>query len=136
MPESHTSTVQWQGFEVRMRHRRAGRCLVRASAALDADVPEIAQQLLEEARALDPRHPELQEVEGRLLAASSPCPSPRTPNGRLSEDLSSRELFLLLVAGLALVWAAVSIDSADMKMLLTHLLTIAGSATIHVWPSV
>lgn len=118
-----------------MRRRRAERCLVRASAALDADVPEIAQQLLEEARALDPNHPELQEVEGRLAAASDSSASAPARDRRVSDNLLSGELFLLLVVALALVWAAASLESADLKSLLQDLLTTAGSATIYVLPS-
>lgn len=113
---------------MRMRRRRANRCLLRASAALDADVPEIAQQLLEEARSLDPNHPELQEVVGRLLAASGPLASAPIRNRRLADDLISRELILLLIVALALLWAA-SIETADVKTLLDHLLVTGGSAT-------
>ena len=31
---SHTSTAEWQSFEVRMRRRRVERCLIRARIAL------------------------------------------------------------------------------------------------------
>lgn len=121
---------------MRMRRRRADRCLVRASAALDADVPEIAQQLLEEARMLHPTHPELQEVEERLVAAAStPAAAAPARDRPLSDDLTWRELFVLLVVGLALVWAAASIEPAAVKTLLKQLLTTAGSAHIYVSPS-
>ena len=51
-----------------MRRRRADRCLLRASAALDAEVPEAAEELLDEARTLYPDHPDLQDVTIRLLS--------------------------------------------------------------------
>ncbi len=138
VPESHTSTSEWQNFESRMRRRRADRCLLRASAALDADVPDIAQQVLEEARALDPQHPELQEVTGRLLAASNPAAAmPRRP----AHDLVSPVLIALLV--LALVWAAASMEAAGVKALLKQVLTVGGSMTtylsqsaVHVAPAI
>ena len=115
-----------------MRRRRADRCLVRASAALDADVPEIAQQLFEEARTLDPNHPELQEVEGRLLATAISPASASAPERRRSDDPMSRDLFLLLLVTLVLLWAAASIEPAAVKTLFNYLLTTAGSTPIYL----
>lgn len=71
MSESHTSTQEWQVFEGRMRRRRADQCLLRASAALDAEFPEIAEQVLDEARALCPSHPEVEEIAARIQSVSS-----------------------------------------------------------------
>ena len=82
-----------------MRRRRAGRCLLRASAALDADVPDVAQQVLQEARALDPGHPELEEVTGRLRVASH---RGGVSGGRPARQLISLGIFALLV--LLLLW--------------------------------
>ncbi len=76
MSDSHTSTDQWQTFEERMRRRRADRCLLRASAALDADLPGHAAAVIEEARALCPEHPELADVVDRL---ESSAPLPQQP---------------------------------------------------------
>ena len=136
VPESHTSTCQWQGFEFRMRRRRADRCLLRASAALDADVPEIAQQLIEEARALDPHHPELQDVTGRLLAASElAAAAAAIGNGRSLHQLISRGLVVLLAVALALMWPPVALKSADVKEVLDLLLIIVGSAGTYISPA-
>ena len=80
--ESHTSTCEWQDFEARMRWRRADHCLLRASAALDAASPEVAERALHEARDLCPAHPLLPEVAGRLRAtrdSSSPALAPPHP---------------------------------------------------------
>ena len=110
-----------------MRRRRADRCLLRASAALDADVPDIAQQVLEEARALDPQHPELQEVTGRLLAASSTAAA---QDRRPAHDLVSPVPFALLV--LALVWGVASMEAAGVKALLQQVMTAAGSAATYL----
>ena len=69
MSESHTSTCEWQQFELRMRRRRADHCLLQASAALDAEFPEAAEGALNEARQLCPGHPQLNEVAARLRSA-------------------------------------------------------------------
>jgi tRNA uridine 5-carboxymethylaminomethyl modification enzyme len=47
---SHISTAEWQSFELRMRHRRAQRCLLRAEVALEAGFPGDARAALDEAR--------------------------------------------------------------------------------------
>ena len=77
--DSHTSTHEWQRFETRMRLRRADRCLLRASAAMDAEAPDFAREVLDEARSLCPEHPELEEVSERLRStATQPQESPRS----------------------------------------------------------
>jgi hypothetical protein len=63
---THTGTEQWQSFEIRMRHRRAERCVLRAEAALDAGLEAEARAALDEARSLDPDAPSFDE----LLAAA------------------------------------------------------------------
>ena len=63
---THTGTEQWQSFEIRMRHRRAERCLLRAQAALDAGLEAEARAALDEARGLNPDTPPFDE----LLAAA------------------------------------------------------------------
>lgn len=90
-----------------MRRRRAQRCVLRASAALDANVPDIAEQVLEEARALDPQHPALEEVAGRLALASHSVPAKRR---LLTRNPASAVALLLLV--LLALWAAVSKEAA------------------------
>jgi hypothetical protein len=70
MSDCHTSSGEWQRFEDRMRRRRADRCLLRACAALDADVPEAAEAVLVEAAALCPKHPDLPEVTLRLRSSN------------------------------------------------------------------
>ena len=44
-PASHTATHEWQSFEMRMRRRRAERCVVRAEVALDAGFEEDARRV-------------------------------------------------------------------------------------------
>ncbi len=66
---SHTSTPQWQSFEIRMRHRRAERCLAHANLALSAGLLDEARAAGEEARALAPGMPELEELEQKLAAS-------------------------------------------------------------------
>lgn len=64
--QSHTGTQQWQSFEIRMRYRRAERCVLKAEAALDAGMEEEARAALAEARALNPDAPGFEA----LMAAS------------------------------------------------------------------
>ena len=72
---SHTSSQQWQSFEMKMRHRRAERCRLRAEAALEAGLEEEARAAIAEARALDPDAPEFeglrQVVQERMAIVSS-----------------------------------------------------------------
>lgn len=51
---------------MRMRYRRAERCLLRADVALEAGFPEDAREALAEARALAPQMPGLDELEARI----------------------------------------------------------------------
>ncbi len=67
-----------------MRWRRADHCLLQASAALDAEWPDAAEQALHEARDLCPAHPLLPAVAARLRAArAASAPSPPQPHPRL-----------------------------------------------------
>lgn len=59
---AHTTTQQWQSFELRMRQRRAERCRLRAEAAIDAGLFDDAREALEEAGRLHP------DLAGLLLA--------------------------------------------------------------------
>jgi len=73
-PVAHLATPQWQSFEIRMRARKADRCLQRAAAALgDGSINE-ANAALEEARQLAPLDPRLEELSARLDALMQPAP--------------------------------------------------------------
>src|SRR4051794_39845569 len=76
---SHTSTPQWQSFEVRMRHRRAERCLLRASSALSAGDLDEARAATEEAKELAPDFPGVLEMEARLRGPRSKAEEPDLP---------------------------------------------------------
>ena len=65
-PVSHTSTEQWQSFEIRMRYRRAERCVVRAEAALEAGMEEEARAALAEARTLNSVAPDLESLRATV----------------------------------------------------------------------
>src|SRR4029453_11081232 len=79
-PVAHLATPQWQSFEIRMRRRKADRCLQRAAAALgDGSIAE-AKAALEEARQLAPLHPRLEELTGRLDALTQPPPQAPVPH--------------------------------------------------------
>lgn len=100
---THTTTQQWQSFEMRMRHRRAERCRLRAEVAIEAGFPDDAREALEEARQLEPTLPGLILIEERLSSAT-PAPPQRppaewqSPMGRWSLAAAA---FLTLMAGLA-----------------------------------
>jgi Tfp pilus assembly protein PilF len=73
-PVAHVSTPQWQSFELRMRARKAERCLQRASAAIENGSIDEATAALEEARQIDPSGARVQELTARLEALSQPTP--------------------------------------------------------------
>ena len=60
----HLATPQWQSFEMRMRHRRAERCLRRAADAVDGGRLREAIEALDEVREIDPQNPGLQLLSG------------------------------------------------------------------------
>ena len=64
---SHTSTDQWQSFEMRMRRRRAERCVLRAQVALEAGFPEDARAALDEARRLDSSTPDFETLSASVV---------------------------------------------------------------------
>jgi hypothetical protein len=72
---AHLATPEWQSFEVRMRARKAERCLQRAAEALDAGSIGEASDGLDEARQLSPLHPRLSELSARLEALKHPAPT-------------------------------------------------------------
>jgi hypothetical protein len=65
-PPTHTSTQEWQSFEIRMRRRRAERCLLRAEVALDAGFEDDARAALDEARRLDWQSPDFDSLKARI----------------------------------------------------------------------
>lgn len=67
---SHTSTGEWQSFEVRMRRRRAERLILRAEGALESGSVEDARLCLSEARSLAPDLPALDAIEQRLSSTA------------------------------------------------------------------
>ena len=77
---SHTSSEQWQSFEIRMRHRRAERCLLRAEIALEAGLEADARIALDEARALNPAAPDFETLRTRIAErARIEAPNHLTP---------------------------------------------------------
>ena len=126
--QSHTSTGEWQGFESRMRRRRADRCLLRASAALDAEVPEAAEELLEEARTLYPDHPDLPDATNRLLSVGHLAnPSRR----RMMPVWAAAALVILLSVGAG--WGGwVWLQTPEGGAVLRGLVTAATSAAARI----
>jgi hypothetical protein len=74
---AHLATPEWQSFEVRMRARKAERCLQRAAEALDTGSIGEASDALDEARQLSPLHPRLTEFAARLEELKHPAPIAR-----------------------------------------------------------
>src|SRR5215212_11492046 len=64
----HVATPQWQSFELRMRHRRADRCVARAAAAVEAGQLHEAAEALAEAQGLNPDASGLDDLLARLAA--------------------------------------------------------------------
>jgi hypothetical protein len=78
--DSHTSSAQWQSFEMRMCERRAARCVVRAQAALDAGLVEDAREALNEARRLHPASAAIAAAEERLNTCAATSTGSDSPD--------------------------------------------------------
>lgn len=101
---SHTSTQQWQSFEIRMRHRRAERCVIRAEIALEAGFEEDARAALAEAQRLNSASPDIATIRAALdqrLAVSAA--ERRTTNRRRVLQFGAIAL-VLLMSGAAAFW--------------------------------
>src|SRR5687767_6318507 len=69
LPTGHTSSDQWQSFEMRMRQRRIDRLVARAEAALGGGSIEEGRAALEELERLSPHATELDRLRPRLAQA-------------------------------------------------------------------
>ena len=96
----HTATQQWQSFEIRMRYRRAERCVLRAEAALGAGMEEEARAALDEARALNPDAPTFDEVLAARMRRRAAEEAARQSRLRRVVLVASA----VLLMGLALGW--------------------------------
>ena len=77
VPAAHTSTDQWQSFEMRMRQRRIVRLLLRAQIAHEAGCDDEAREALEEAERLNAHAPGLAEMRAVLeTQPEEPSPAP------------------------------------------------------------
>jgi hypothetical protein len=117
------STPQWQSFEIRMRARKAERCVHRATAALESGSTADAADALEEARDLDPSNPHLAEVAARLDRLKNPPPEPRA-----SFWTGAAVILWLVVLGVAgwQLWA----HRADWSFFSTTPQSVDGSITV------
>jgi hypothetical protein len=107
-PIAHLATPQWQSFEIRMRARKADRCLERAAAALsDGSIVE-ARAALDEARQLAPQLPRLEELSRRLDALTQPAPQALAAQGTQGHSYAwtSAAVFAGLVVFSAAGWQA------------------------------
>ena len=102
---SHTATGEWKSFEIRMRRRRAERCMARADIDLARGAFDEARLALQEARRLAPDLPELADLEDSIRRAETAA--------RLTHDSRRRQAFLygalavvLLAAAGGAVWMA------------------------------
>jgi hypothetical protein len=99
--QSHTGTQQWQSFEIRMRHRRAERCLLKAQSALDAGMEDEARAALDEARALGVEVPAFQEL---LAATHARRQAARAAERRAKIRRSSVAAALIIAIGVLGAW--------------------------------
>lgn len=104
LPSSHTSTQQWQSFEIRMRHRRAERCVIRAEVALEAGFEEDARAALDEARRLNSGSPDLETVRATVTARlASSAADRRAQLRRRAMNLAAAAL-LVFATGATAFW--------------------------------
>jgi hypothetical protein len=102
-PTSHTSTHQWQSFEIRMRYRRAERCVARAEAAFDAGMEEEARAALAEARALNPETPDFDSVRAAVLRRRAAVLAAQK-QARLRRAAAIAGACVLFVAAAVAIW--------------------------------
>ena len=96
---SHTTSGEWQSFELRMRRRRAQRLSERAQAAIDDGRLEDARLCVDEARSLDPTLPQLATLNARI---SSPVDAVSAPPRRAAAIVVA---FAASIAVLIAAWA-------------------------------
>jgi hypothetical protein len=108
MAESHVATTEWQSFEIRMRKRRAERCLLRADVALEAGFVEDAREALEEARRLDPESSGLASIEQRVAGADAAARA--LVANRRRRVLTSAAAVAFVVLGGSLVFKRASVE--------------------------
>lgn len=102
---SHTSTGEWKSFEIRMRHRRAERLVLRAEVAAGAGCFDDAREALHEARRLAPDLPQLIAAERSIEQLQIAAQLKRHPRRR--EASLYALIAVLLIAGTAGgVWTA------------------------------
>jgi hypothetical protein len=84
VPHSHTSTRQWQSFELRMRRRRVDLCLQRAQGAIAAGRMDAARFAVEEAQRLDPEHEAAAALAAHLPALLARANARRARSRRMT----------------------------------------------------
>ena len=110
MSQSHTATQQWQTFEMRMRQRRAERCALRGSVALDAGFPADARLALEEAQQLAPEDPLVLELAAKISAAElAAAARPEPATSPLRWVAVAAMLILLSMSG-GWLWVRAGVD--------------------------
>jgi hypothetical protein len=102
VPQSHTTTQQWQSFELRMRRRRVQRCVLRASEALTAGRLADAREALEEAQHLEPDSADVSTLAARLAVVRS---VPARQSARWYAPAAAALVFS--AAGLGWLWIGV-----------------------------
>src|SRR5215204_7163292 len=91
----HVATPQWQSFELRMRHRRADRCVLRAAAAIDAGQLNEASEALAEAQGLNPDASGLEGLLARVAALRPSQPPSAAPTSIDPVGAQEREAIAL-----------------------------------------
>jgi hypothetical protein len=104
---SHTGTGEWKSFEIRMRHRRAERLLLRADVAAHEGCLDDARAALDEAKTLWPAAPGLDDVQRHIETTANP-PIPLV--------VPSRHLTWLEFAAAASVVACLAAAAATLLM--------------------
>jgi hypothetical protein len=110
---SHTSTQQWQSFEIRMRHRRAARCVIRAEVALEAGFEEDARTALDEARRLNAESPDIDTMRAAVVARLAATAAERRVRQRMRAARVTAAALLLLTVGGGAFWASRSTPASE-----------------------
>lgn len=120
---SHTATHQWHSFEMRMRQRRADRCVLRAELALEAGFEEEARAALQEARGLIAHSPDIDTLRAAVHQRLAFDKGQKRAIARWRFARTAAAALLVLTVSSAAFWARSAAP------------TVAGRQTEHTEPT-
>jgi hypothetical protein len=108
---SHTASQQWQSFEIKMRYRRAERCIAHAEAALIAGRHDEARRALEEAQALNSESPSFEKMLDAVRQRELAAAGQRVRRQRVAA--AALVIAMVVGAGALGLWFRTSSDTRD-----------------------